>query len=72
MLSEIEARDWKLHPPTPKPWKMLEIEGDFPEDGKINKWAMIIGPDGAVIVHRMNKPDARDIVECVNRAYCDS
>lgn len=62
------SRDWKTVEPTARPWKMLEIEGNFPEDGARNRWAMITGSEGKVIVNRMNKPDARLIVECMNNA----
>ncbi len=30
------------------------------------RYAMVTGPDGAVIISRMNRVDARHLVHCVN------
>lgn len=50
---------------TPTPWKAVDVEGP-PPPSRYNRWAMVLGPDGAVIVPRMNRVDAHYLVMCVN------
>lgn len=50
---------------TPTPWKVLDM-ADYPELSSRDRWATVTGPDGAVIITRMNRVDARHLVHCVN------
>lgn len=55
---------------TAKPWKALDME-DTSTPGPITtyqRYAMVTGPLGTVIVARMNRVDAHHLVNCVNRA----
>ena len=49
---------------TPTPWKAIDGEGP---NGNRNIWASVVSPNGIVIIPRMNRVDARHLVECVNR-----
>ncbi|MEE8607852.1 MAG: hypothetical protein V3S55_09615 [Nitrospiraceae bacterium] len=55
---------------TPTPWKALDI-ADTTTPGPVTthqRYAMVTGPDGAVIVSRMNRVDAHHLVKVVNEA----
>jgi len=64
---------------TPTPWKALDMDDrpvmpvqtqivgyPMPPSSRYTRYAKVVGPDGAVIVSRMNRVDARHLVHCVN------
>ncbi len=55
---------------TPTPWKALDME-DTSTGGPVTtfqRYAMVTGPDGACIITRMNRVDARHLDRCVKEA----
>ncbi len=55
---------------TPTPWKALDMADDTTA-GPISthqRYAMVTGPDGAVLITRMNRVDAHSLVRIVNEA----